>query len=153
MLARRGAPGYATGWPYVPGMEVAGEVVALGSGVVGFAVGDPVVAFSVDGGGLAGTVVAEAALCVRIPSGLEPAAAATVPLSWAVALGLTRSARIGETDGVLVTGAGGSSATALLPASPTRRRRPTPNCAETTGQSPGSASPTGPAPTRAPSAT
>jgi NADPH:quinone reductase len=35
VLARRGTPGYAAGWPYVPGMEVAGEVAALGSGVAG----------------------------------------------------------------------------------------------------------------------
>ena len=35
VLARRGTPGYATGWPYVPGMEVSGEVVALGPGVAG----------------------------------------------------------------------------------------------------------------------
>jgi len=113
VLARRGVPGYASGWPYVPGVEVAGEVVALGSGVVGFAAGDPVVAFTVDGGGLAETVVAEAALGARIPGGLEPAAAATVPLTWATALGLTRAAHVGETDRVLVTGAGGGVGNAL----------------------------------------
>jgi NADPH2:quinone reductase len=113
VLARRGTPGYATGWPYVPGMEVAGEVVALGPGVAGFAVGDPVVAFAVDGGGLAETVVAEAALCARIPSGLESATATTVPLTWATALGLTRAAHVGETDRVLVTGAGGGVGDAL----------------------------------------
>lgn len=113
VLARRGTPGYATGWPYVPGMEVAGEVVALGPGVAGFAVGDQVVAFTVDGGGLAETVVAEAALCARIPGGLEPATATTVPLTWATALGLTRAAHVGETDRVLVTGAGGGVGDAL----------------------------------------
>lgn len=113
VLARRGVSGYATGWPYVPGMEVAGEVVALGSGAAGFAVGDPVVAFTVDGGGLAETVVAEAALCARIPGGLEPAAATTVPLTWATALGLTRAAHVGGTDRVLVTGAAGGVGDAL----------------------------------------
>lgn len=107
VLARRGVPGYATGWPYVPGMEVAGEVVALGAGVGGLAVGEPVVALTVDGGGLAETVVAEAGLCARIPDGLELAPATTVPLTWATALGLTRAAYVGETDRVLVTGAAG----------------------------------------------
>lgn len=113
VLARRGVPGYATGWPYVPGMEVAGEVLALGSGVAGFAVGDPVAAFTVGGGGLAETVVAEAALCAGIPGGLEPDAATTVPLTWATALGLTRAAHVGRTDRVLVTGAAGGVGDAL----------------------------------------
>jgi NADPH2:quinone reductase len=113
VLARRGVPGYATGWPYVPGMEVAGEVIALGPGVVGCTVGDQVAALTVDGGGLAEIVVAEAALCARIPSGLGPAAATTVPLTWATALGLTRVAHVVETDRVLVTGAGGGVGDAL----------------------------------------
>jgi NADPH2:quinone reductase len=41
VLARRGAPGYAGEWPFVPGMEVAGTVAALGAGVEdGYDVGD-----------------------------------------------------------------------------------------------------------------
>ena len=68
VLARRGVPGYASSWPFVPGMEVGGEVVALGEGVSGFAVGDTVVALTVDGGGLAETVVAEAGLAARVPA-------------------------------------------------------------------------------------
>ena len=33
VLARRGVPGYFTGWPFVPGMEVGGTIHALGEGV------------------------------------------------------------------------------------------------------------------------
>src|ERR1700712_2227042 len=53
VLARRGAPGYATEWPFVPGMEVAGVVIGLGDGVSGWLVGDDVLAFTPDGGALA----------------------------------------------------------------------------------------------------
>jgi NADPH:quinone reductase-like Zn-dependent oxidoreductase len=31
VLARRGVPGYFTGWPFVPGMEVGGTIHALGT--------------------------------------------------------------------------------------------------------------------------
>ncbi|ACU70965.1 Alcohol dehydrogenase GroES domain protein [Catenulispora acidiphila DSM 44928] len=113
VLARRGAPGYASSWPFVPGMEVGGEVVALGEGVSGFAVGDTVVAFTVDGGGLAETVVAEAGLAARVPDGLALDAATTVPLTWATAVGLTRAAHVAAGDRILVTGAGGGVGDAL----------------------------------------
>ena len=113
VLARRGAPGYAGSWPFVPGMEVGGEVAALGEGVSGFAVGDTVVAFTVDGGGLAETVVAEAGLAARVPDGLALEAATTVPLTWATAVGLARAAHVAAEDRILVTGAGGGVGDAL----------------------------------------
>ncbi|NUR31960.1 MAG: zinc-binding alcohol dehydrogenase family protein [Catenulispora sp.] len=113
VLARRGIPGYATGWPYVPGMEVGGEVAAVGDGVSGFAVGDQVVAFTVDGGGLAETVVAEAGLAARVPDGLALERATIVPLTWATAVGLAEAAHVGAADRVLVTGAGGGVGDAL----------------------------------------
>ncbi|NUP54086.1 MAG: alcohol dehydrogenase catalytic domain-containing protein, partial [Catenulispora sp.] len=106
VLARRGAPGYATGWPYVPGLEVGGEVAAVGADVTGFAVGDQVVAFTVDGGGLAETAVAEAGLAARVPAGLALEQATVVPLTWATAVGLAAAAHISAADRVLVTGAG-----------------------------------------------
>ena len=40
VLARRGVPGYFTGWPFVSGMEVGGTIHALGEGVETFAAGD-----------------------------------------------------------------------------------------------------------------
>src|SRR3954469_12015622 len=33
VMARRGDPGYAPEWPFVPGLEIAGAVRALGPGV------------------------------------------------------------------------------------------------------------------------
>jgi NADPH:quinone reductase len=35
VLARHGVPGYWTGWPFVPGMEVGGTIHGLGEGVDG----------------------------------------------------------------------------------------------------------------------
>ena len=44
----------------VPGLEVSGEVAALGDGVTGLAVGDPVAAYLPDGGGYAEYALAPA---------------------------------------------------------------------------------------------
>src|SRR5215208_3182610 len=52
VMARRGDAGYATGWPFVPGLEVAGTVRELGPGADGLAVGERVAALT-GGGGLA----------------------------------------------------------------------------------------------------
>lgn len=113
VLARRGAPGYASAWPYIPGLEVGGEVAAVGADVSGFAVGDVVVAFTVDGGGLAETVVAEADLTTRVPEGLALERATIVPLTWATAVGLAETAHVAASDRVLVTGATGGVGDAL----------------------------------------
>jgi len=75
VLARRGAPGYASAWPFVPGMEVAGTVAAVGGGVDGIGLGERVVAFTPDGGGFAEYVVADARLTARVPAGLDLATA------------------------------------------------------------------------------
>jgi NADPH:quinone reductase len=114
VLARRGAPGYANQWPFVPGMEVAGTVEGpVGAGVAGLAPGDTVVAFTPDGGGFAAFVVADALLTAPVPAGVDLAAATTVPLTWATALGLVRRSHAAPGDAVLVTSAGGRVGAAL----------------------------------------
>lgn len=62
----------------IPGLEVAGTVAALGSGVTGWSVGDPVCAL-VAGGGYADYCVAPAPQCLPIPKGLSMIEAAAVP--------------------------------------------------------------------------
>jgi NADPH2:quinone reductase len=62
-------PGYFTGWPFVPGMEVGGTIRGLGEGVGGLAAGDRVAAFTVDGGGRADVAVARAGLTVPVSRG------------------------------------------------------------------------------------
>jgi len=113
VLARRGAPGYAATWPYVPGMEVGGVVDAVGEGVDTRTVGDVVVAFTTEGGGFAEYAVADARLTEFVPDGIDLAAATTVPLTWATALGLLRAADPKPGERVLVTSAAGGVGAAI----------------------------------------
>jgi putative PIG3 family NAD(P)H quinone oxidoreductase len=62
----------------IPGLEVAGTVAALGSGVSGWSVGDRVCAL-VTGGGYATLCVAPAPQCLPVPASLDTVAAGAVP--------------------------------------------------------------------------
>src|SRR5271169_5075824 len=62
----------------LPGMEVAGEVVALGPKVSGISLGDKVTSL-LPGGGYAGYAVAAAPLLMPIPQGLSRVEAAAIP--------------------------------------------------------------------------
>ncbi|MFJ2579709.1 zinc-binding alcohol dehydrogenase family protein [Kitasatospora aureofaciens] len=113
VMSRRGDAGYVAAWPYLPGKEIAGTVRALGEGVTGLAVGDPVVAAPA-GGGLAEVAIAEAALTVPIPAGVGLREAAAVPLGLATALLLlTDAGRFTAGDTVLVHSAGGGIGNAI----------------------------------------
>ncbi|MEU4314257.1 zinc-binding dehydrogenase [Nocardia sp. NPDC024068] len=96
--------------PFVPGIEVAGRIRALGAGVEGLSVGDPVAALTiVDSGGYAEVVVTAAELVVPFDeSRLHPAVAAAVPSNSTTAfLVLDRVARIEPGESVLVHAAAG----------------------------------------------
>lgn len=62
----------------LPGLEIAGEIVALGPKVSGLSVGTKVTAL-LPGGGYAGYALAAAPLCLPIPEGLSMIEAAAVP--------------------------------------------------------------------------
>jgi NADPH2:quinone reductase len=62
----------------IPGLEIAGEVVALGPGASGVSVGDRVTAL-LPGGGYAAYAVAAAPLCLPVPEGLSMVEAAAIP--------------------------------------------------------------------------
>jgi NADPH2:quinone reductase len=62
----------------LPGMEIAGEIVALGSKVSGWSVGDRITSL-LAGGGYAQYAVAAGALCMPIPQGLSMVEAAAIP--------------------------------------------------------------------------
>ncbi|WP_203701485.1 quinone oxidoreductase family protein [Asanoa iriomotensis] len=100
--------------PYVPGLEVAGTVRAIGAGVTGFTPGEPVVSMSAAGtGGYASVYVAPAALVVSTAGyGIEPGLAVSVVPNAAMAhVALTQVAHLAEGESVLVHGAlGGFSA-------------------------------------------
>ncbi|AWB07589.1 NAD(P)H-quinone oxidoreductase (plasmid) [Azospirillum humicireducens] len=78
VLQRLGKYNPPPGISDIPGLEVAGTVDALGAGVEGWSVGDPVCAL-LAGGGYAEFCVVPAAQCLPIPAGLSMAEAAALP--------------------------------------------------------------------------
>lgn len=65
----------------LPGLEGAGEVVALGDGVTGLSIGDKVCAL-LPGGGYAEYVATPAAHCLPVPDGMSMAEAACIPENY-----------------------------------------------------------------------
>jgi NADPH2:quinone reductase len=78
VIQRQGSYPPPPGASDIPGLEVAGSVVALGEGVDGLAVGDAVCAL-LTGGGYADHAVASAALCLPLPKGYDMVKAAALP--------------------------------------------------------------------------
>jgi putative PIG3 family NAD(P)H quinone oxidoreductase len=78
VMQRRGLYPPPPGAPDIPGLEVAGEIVALGPEVTGHALGDRVVAL-LAGGGYAEYALAAASLCLPVPPPLSLIEAAAVP--------------------------------------------------------------------------
>lgn len=81
VIQRLGAYPPPPGAPSIPGLEVAGEIVAVGSGVAGLSVGDGVCAL-VAGGGYAEYVAAPAGSCLPIPEGVSLIDAAGLPETY-----------------------------------------------------------------------
>jgi NADPH2:quinone reductase len=65
----------------LPGMEVAGEIAAIGPNVGGLSVGDRVTAL-LPGGGYAAYAVAAAPLCLPVPEGMSMIEAAAIPETY-----------------------------------------------------------------------
>jgi putative PIG3 family NAD(P)H quinone oxidoreductase len=65
----------------LPGLEIAGEIVALGKGVTDWKLGDRVTAL-VAGGGYAEYCVAPAPQCLPVPKGFSMEEAAAIPETW-----------------------------------------------------------------------
>jgi putative PIG3 family NAD(P)H quinone oxidoreductase len=78
VLQRKGGYPPPPGASDIPGLEVAGEIVALGPDVASWQLGDIVCAL-VAGGGYAEYCVAPAVQCLPIPQGLSPVEAAGLP--------------------------------------------------------------------------
>jgi NADPH2:quinone reductase len=78
LMQRAGVYPMPPGAPTVPGLEVAGEVTALGPGVERWRMGDKLCALLI-GGGYAEYVVAPQGQCMSIPRGLSMAEAASLP--------------------------------------------------------------------------
>lgn len=95
--------------PWVPGLEAAGRVRALGEGVTGFAPGDRVAALTINhGGGYGQVAVTQAGLVAPLPAGMDPALASVVPSNTTTALiALERIAHLRPGEQVLVHAAAG----------------------------------------------
>ena len=78
VLQRRGLYPPPPGASPIPGLEVSGQVVAAGAGVVMPLMGQQVCAL-LSGGGYAQYALADAALCLPVPEGLSLAEAAALP--------------------------------------------------------------------------
>jgi len=97
-------------FPYVPGGDVAGEVVEAGTGAAGFKPGDPVVAFvdPVRGGGYAELAVVKESAAALKPRSLNFAEAASLPIAAGTALqGLRDAGRLRAGGSALINGAAG----------------------------------------------
>jgi putative PIG3 family NAD(P)H quinone oxidoreductase len=78
IMQRQGKYPPPPGAPDLPGLEIAGEVVALGPGASGVTVGERVTAL-VAGGGYAAYATAPAELCLPVPEGVSMIEAAALP--------------------------------------------------------------------------
>lgn len=78
VMQRQGRYPPPAGASDLPGLEIAGEIAALGPKVSGLSVGDKVTAL-LSGGGYASYAVAAAPLCLPVPEGISLVEAAAIP--------------------------------------------------------------------------
>lgn len=99
-------------WPYVPGLEAAGAVEALGTGVAGLAVGDRVAYATAPTGAYSERRNISAALCVRLPAGVPDDVAAAAMLKGLTAhYLLRRTFRVEAGQTILIHAASGGVGT------------------------------------------
>src|SRR5580692_7256118 len=115
LLQRAGAYPAPPGSPAdIPGLELAGEVDAVGEGVTELALGDRVYGL-VGGGAYAEQVVAHARTLARMPSGMSFVDAAAVPEAFLTAWdAMVDQARLGAGETVLIHAAASGVGTAAL---------------------------------------
>jgi NADPH2:quinone reductase len=115
MMQLRGLYPAPPGYPQdIPGMELAGEVVALGSGAERFAVGDRVMAI-VGGGAQAELMTVHERLLMPIPEGLDWSAAGGLPEVFTTAHdAVFVQAELRSGERLLVHGGAGGVGTAAI---------------------------------------
>ena len=115
VLQREGKHPVPPGSPTdIPGLEVAGPVVAVGEAVTAFAVGDRAFGL-VGGGGLATRVVAPERELAKVPDVLDERQAAAAPEAFLTAFdAAVQQAGLGSGDVLLVNGASGGVGTAAV---------------------------------------
>ena len=104
VLQRKGGYPPPPGAPSIPGLEIAGTIVAVGEGVEDTYLGQPVCAL-LAGGGYAEYAVAPVGQCLPVPEGLEMIEAAALPETlFTVWTNLFERAFATEGDSVLLHG-------------------------------------------------
>ncbi|MFE3059037.1 zinc-binding alcohol dehydrogenase family protein [Nocardia sp. NPDC059239] len=108
------AVGYRVpGLPFVPGLELSGRVRAVGEGVEGLSVGQPVAAIT-DGGAYADVAVVSAATVFPVPEGVDLRTAATLPTVLPTAYALVHTVgRLQPGETMLVQAAAGGVGTVV----------------------------------------
>jgi alcohol dehydrogenase len=124
IFVRRGMPGFPVPMPFISGGDIAGEIVALGPGSVGWKVGDRVAVHPVTRrgmmgeeipGGMAEYVCVPTENLIRLASHVDFVAAAATPIAYGTAIRmLFEIGRITSSDLVLVLGASGGVGIACL---------------------------------------
>ncbi len=121
----RGLPGIKIPLPVVPGNDIAGEVVAVGEAVSGWAPGTGVLVNPVYrgrglmgemlDGGLAEYAVVSAEQLIALPPGVSFAEAAALPVAWGTAYRMmTAIGHVASGERVLVLGASGGVGTGCV---------------------------------------
>jgi alcohol dehydrogenase len=119
VFTRRGMPGIRLTFPVIMGLDIAGEVAAVGPGVEGWSVGERVVVDPIDrvNGGLMGETMhgGLAELCrvkphqlIRLPDAVSFEQAAALPCAYGTALRMmVRNGKVAAGEKVLILGASG----------------------------------------------
>ena len=119
VFTRRGMPGIKVPMPAIMGLDVAGEIAEVGSGVTGWKKGDRVLVDPINRvegglmgetvhGGLAELCKARAHQLIKIPDGVSFSNAAALPVAYGTAIRMMRTnGHVGKGEKVLILGASG----------------------------------------------
>jgi NADPH2:quinone reductase len=115
MMQKRGLYPAPPGWPQdIPGLDVAGEVAALGNGATRFSVGDRVMGF-VGGGGQGERLAVHERLLMPVPETLDWPEAGGAPEVFTTAYdALFTQAQLSAGERLLIHGAAGGVGTAAV---------------------------------------
>jgi putative PIG3 family NAD(P)H quinone oxidoreductase len=114
LLQREGKYPPPPGASPIPGLEVAGEVIAAGAGVTAPAMGDRVCAL-LTGGGYAEVAVADAGLCLPVPAGFSAVEAAALPETFfTVWHNVFQRGGLARSESLLVHGGGSGIGTTAI---------------------------------------
>jgi NADPH2:quinone reductase len=114
LLQRQGRYPPPAGASDIPGLEVAGEVVAVGEGIASVCVGEQVCAL-VTGGGYAEYCIAPAPQCLPVPKGMDVVAAAALPETFfTVWVNVFERGRLRSGETILVHGGSGGIGTTAI---------------------------------------